>query len=308
MNKFLYLFLLSFFISPLYGNAQCTPDPTLDARGAYPAVLPVGCAGIAYEQTITVVAPIDTLVSGFIVPIDSMKIGVAGNLPFSFTAECGTFNCMAYPGGLAGPARECIRLAGFPATSIPSDTVFIPVTYYVTLFGFPTPLEDQVYVLLETIEADTSVSVVGRTLISQASSASYQWLDCNDGMNPILGETGPSYSPTSTGDYAVEVTQNGCTGTSSCHAISFLSVTELLSGKNVSVYPNPTNGDLQIDLQNVDRSVYIRVFNTIGALVYEQTSKGGIIELLQLDFPSGVYTLELSTKNSNSIRRSVVLQ
>lgn len=62
----------------------------------------------------------------------------------------------------------------------------------------------------------TSVTVSGNTLTADASGAVYQWLDCDNANMPIAGETNQSFTGVSTGNYAVEITMNGCTVTTPC--------------------------------------------------------------------------------------------
>ena len=77
---------------------------------------------------------------------------------------------------------------------------------------------------LGIISVDTSVSYVisSSTLTALAPNATYQWLDCNNNNTPVAGETNQNFSPTSNGNYAVEVTQNGCTAISNCYQINNL--------------------------------------------------------------------------------------
>ena len=300
--------LITFLSTPFLAVSQCTPDAAVSSRGVYPATLPVACLNSAYEQTITVVAPVDSVVQGFTVPIDSMKLGLVGNLPLGFTADCGSSTCTGVAPTFTEPAKECIRLVGLPSAALANDTVFIPVTYYVTIFGFPVLLEEEVYVVLEIFQPDTSISVVGTTLISQATSATYRWLDCCNGMSPILNATGPSFTAVNTGIYAVEVTQNGCVGISNCYTLGGLSVNELLAGQVINIFPNPTKGSLNVDLREVNQTTVLRVFNAIGKLVYQQNLNSNTMGVIQLDFPGGVYNLQLTTKAGESVRHSVILQ
>lgn len=308
MQSKLFVVLLFVFSTPILSLAQCTPDAGVSTRGAHPAVMPQACVDLAYNETITVVSPIDTLVGGFVVPIDSMKLGTIGDLPFGFIAECGNANCTGYPPAGNEPAKECIRLIGFPSDPFPSDTLFIPVTYYVTLFGFPTPIEDEIYTLLEAFQPDTSVSQVGTTLIAQSSGATYRWLDCNDGMNPIPGQTAPSFTAVSTGSYAVEVTQNGCVSISNCYMVDILSVDEYLGDKKINIFPNPSRGNINVDLRIVNEPIEVRVYNSIGSLVLQESLKGSTLEQIRLNLPNGIYQLELSTMDGERAGHSVILQ
>src|SRR5690606_30664108 len=61
-----------------------------------------------------------------------------------------------------------------------------------------------------------TVSIAGNVLTADEIGASYQWIDCDNGNVSISGETNQSFTATGNGNYAVEVTQNGCTATSLC--------------------------------------------------------------------------------------------
>ncbi len=67
------------------------------------------------------------------------------------------------------------------------------------------------------------------TLTADQNNATYQWIDCDNNNAPISGETNQSYTPTVTGNYAVEVTVNGCTSVSECILVDFTGVDELLN-------------------------------------------------------------------------------
>ena len=75
-----------------------------------------------------------------------------------------------------------------------------------------------------------SVTQTGPLLDSDQSGAIYQWLDCDNGNQPINGETNQSYTPAITGNYAVEVNMNGCIVTSTCYLVDYSGIEELING------------------------------------------------------------------------------
>jgi uncharacterized protein YbcV (DUF1398 family) len=96
----------------------------------------------------------------------------------------------------------------------------------------------------------TTSVVSGVTIASNQNGASYQWLNCNGG-NPIAGATNQNYTATSNGSFAVVVTLNGCSGTSSCVAISsIVGIAELSGDSQLAIYPNPSNGVFFIESFN----------------------------------------------------------
>ena len=76
---------------------------------------------------------------------------------------------------------------------------------------------------------DMNVTQTVVTLTADQNNATYQWIDCDNNNSLILGETNQSYTPTLTGNYAVEVTLNGCTSVSECVLVDFTGVDELLN-------------------------------------------------------------------------------
>ena len=79
---------------------------------------------------------------------------------------------------------------------------------------------------------------------ANTSGATYQWLDCNDNYSEINGETNQQFTATANGDYAVEVTMNGC---AQIHLIVYtvttIGIIENSFGNQLVVYPNPTIGN-----------------------------------------------------------------
>ncbi|MDG1332260.1 MAG: hypothetical protein P8P74_08010 [Crocinitomicaceae bacterium] len=81
---------------------------------------------------------------------------------------------------------------------------------------------------------DSSVTQSGTLLTADLGSAMYQWVDCDNNNDPIPGATSQSFTPTTTGSYAVEITiANACgitnTNTSDCFLVDYTGIEELLN-------------------------------------------------------------------------------
>ena len=153
---------------------------------------------------------------------------------------------------------------------------------------------DSIFVLnLSVIEVDVTVTLDNESLVANATDASYQWLACNGDYQPIEGQVNQIFTPTSSGSYAVEVTQNGCSAISECYFISISSSElELLSG--VNIYPNPTSGHLNINFEEALRNGSISVYNIGGQLVKRKTGVNEISTHIDLgSFENGVYIIEI---------------
>ncbi|MES2513047.1 MAG: M43 family zinc metalloprotease [Bacteroidota bacterium] len=92
---------------------------------------------------------------------------------------------------------------------------------------------------------------------------------------------------------------------------SVTGVEENVSNIEMSVYPNPTNGELFVDISTVDvQDFTISVVNTLGQTVKEVKqvqSNGGKIKIDLSDKNTGVYFVTIKSKSGSKVKR-IVLQ
>jgi len=94
----------------------------------------------------------------------------------------------------------------------------------------------------------------GSVITANQTGASYQWLDCNNNKAPIAGATGQSYTVASTGNFAVEITLNGCSDTSACVSVTATGINAIENSSQLSIYPNPSSGTFTV--QSAGEGVY----------------------------------------------------
>jgi hypothetical protein len=146
-----------------------------------------------------------------------------------------------------------------------------------------------------------TVSNNANTLTVNQAGATYQWIDCNNNNAPISGANNQSFTPTTSGSYAVVVALNGCVDTSACQTVTITGVDkENLSKQVFSIYPNPNRGNFTI-----------------------QSTKGGVFELIDVtgkvihtyiisntqqtvneNLPAGIYFVR--EKESGTIQKLIV--
>lgn len=141
---------------------------------------------------------------------------------------------------------------------------------------------------------DTSVTVSNNTLTATASSATYQWIDCDNGNNPISGETNQSFSPSVSGNYAVIVTENGCSDTSSCRNVTIVSTSDPVLASGVKAWPNPVKDVLHLDLGGLYRSGSVAIYTISGQRLqswnFQNSTK---LELPSDDLAPGIYFVDV---------------
>tara|TARA_B100001287_G_scaffold14280_1_gene10762 strand:+ start:719 stop:2389 length:1671 start_codon:yes stop_codon:yes gene_type:complete len=142
---------------------------------------------------------------------------------------------------------------------------------------------------------DNGITENGDIISANQLNASYQWLDCDNNNIPINGETNQIYSPTTTGNYAVEVSLNGCTDTSTCSYVDFTSLEELNSSL-VRVYPNPSNNNLKIlGIEKLKNVKTFEITSITGARLAKRDVYSPLIDISSLD--NGIYLFVISHEN-----------
>ena len=130
------------------------------------------------------------------------------------------------------------------------------------------------------------------TLNATAGMQSYQWIDCV--TNSIIpGENESTFDFGSNGNYAVIVSNNQCTDTSSCYLIDFAGITGDTK-INFNVYPNPFNNQLTVDF---DGELDYEIVDMFGKIICSGTIKDSkIIHVPEL--ASGLYMMKAWTQGA----------
>ena len=143
---------------------------------------------------------------------------------------------------------------------------------------------------INTVNVETTTE--SPTITANAVGATYHWLDCDADYAVIDGETNASFTAASNGNYAVEVTEGGCTDTSACVTIGDvgLSAPDLMD--IVRVYPNPGQGELFIDLGEL-KEVNMEIYNSRGEVVYHEENVNESLHIIDPELASGIYYLQV---------------
>jgi hypothetical protein len=152
---------------------------------------------------------------------------------------------------------------------------------------------------------DTSITATDPVLTANATSASYQWIDCSNNQ-PIAGETGQSFIAAVNGTYAVIVTENSCTDTSACYTIMTVGVNESLLASQLSVYPNPTQGRFTIACSG-QQTLTVEIANTLGETVQTEVITG-TLSSFEIAGAAGIYLVKISNANGEHAMIKMIKQ
>jgi hypothetical protein len=143
---------------------------------------------------------------------------------------------------------------------------------------------------------DVTTSLSGLTISANESSATYQWIDCDNSNQAIAGETNQSFTASANGNYAVIVTQNNCSDTSACVNISTVGVKENNVLNGISIYPNPSNGIYNLSGLKVNSK--ITVYDAIGQIIYTSIITESKETINISNVPNGIYMIQIKSENS----------
>lgn len=165
--------------------------------------------------------------------------------------------------------------------------------------------DSTVSLILAVNAVNLNVSLESGTLTAQASDATFQWINCANNQ-PIAGATSNTFKPTVTGSYAVVVTQNGCTATSTCVTVQVSSVRELMAQSAWAVQPNPAQLYAQVVFQQaLETDIWLDIHDPAGRLLLRQRVASGTltVDVDLTDLPEGVLMVRLLGENSVSVKR-----
>lgn len=187
--------------------------------------------------------------------------------------------------------------------TFPDGTTGISATVHTSNLVSSSGCDSIVETTLNVTTINLSVTDNNGVLIADATGATYQWMDC-DAVAPVSGETSQSFEPTVTGNYAVQITQNGCTEMSDCYEVQVSNIDQFNHDELFKVYPNPSNGRV---IFNSELMGQVKIFDITGKLIHSFPMKNGSQEVL-LNVESGIYTWKFENVNSRASFGKIVIE
>jgi hypothetical protein len=150
------------------------------------------------------------------------------------------------------------------------------------------------------------ISQNGITLTAAATGVAYQWIDCNTNQ-PVVGATNQSFTTTEAlGTYAVVVSTNGCSDTSTCISVDQSGLNE--GDFHIGLLPNPANESVLIQW-NSDAFDMIELLDEAGKIVRRVFVKDAAqaVEFSLTHIAAGVYHVRLSGAERVAIQKLIKL-
>ena len=159
--------------------------------------------------------------------------------------------------------------------------------------------------IINTVDA-TVTQIDDLILEANAVGADYQWLDCDANYAIIPGETSQTFVASVNGNYAVLVTENNCSDTSTCIAIMNVDLSNFEPESSLlSLYPNPTNGKVHVSFGSNQGYVSWQLLDSKGRVLREERLTDIEEFSFTVEAPAGVYFIRVSTKQGIQTRRII---
>ena len=145
---------------------------------------------------------------------------------------------------------------------------------------------------LSIIGPDDHITINDNYLSAYQDSAQYQWMDC-ESNTLIPGEIEQDFYPSRTGSYAAIVTLNNCVDTTDCVELMLVSSNEPHTQSMIRLYPNPTQGEILIDMGALRDRIQLKITDVYGreleSITYVQVQSIPYT----LRFPQGIYVFHI---------------
>lgn len=152
-------------------------------------------------------------------------------------------------------------------------------------------------------EPIADITIENNSELTASTGDTYQWLDCDNNFSPIDGATSQLFNAPN-GNYAVEVSTNGCSAVSSCVHVenSTVSISSQALDKQINIYPNPTSNSFHIT--GLHEGSSIAIYSISGKSVLELNHSLTSEEINSAAWPKGIYLIvihDLDTTNTHKL-------
>jgi uncharacterized delta-60 repeat protein len=156
-------------------------------------------------------------------------------------------------------------------------------------------------VLVDTI--DTRVIVSAVSLEAHFNNAdAYQWLDCQQGLQAVVGATQFRFMVNNPGQWAVAIGSGSCTDTSACFSNIGAGLPNA-AFQGLRLYPNPAGQNVFIEF---DEPLELQLFDLHGRLVFVSRSHAGQQLLTLPALAAGTYFWHINSGKASMRLRQLI--
>jgi hypothetical protein len=189
----------------------------------------------------------------------------------------------------------------------PSGNVWTSGSTYLDTLSNHIGCDSIITINLTIYNIDVIVTQEANELIANNPIEFFKWLDCDSDYAEIPGENEQLFIATENGNYAVEITQDGCIDTSACYTVTNIGIETETFENGIELFPNPNKGDFIVQLVN-QRSGSISVRDLAGRLVAFQKFSDAALIPLTIEYNAGCYFVEIVTEQQQNAQLKFIMQ
>lgn len=145
-------------------------------------------------------------------------------------------------------------------------------------------------IIVKSLPNSPEISLVDDIIYS--SSEFNIWYE-ND--KEVIGNNSNSITPTNNNEYYARAIENGCLNENNSNKILYR--INNVSNRSIKLYPNPSSGELFINLDKNYNNIKLEIVDLLGNSVFENNYNGDKINL-NLKLKSGFYFIKIHSENS----------
>jgi hypothetical protein len=235
--------------------------------------------------------------------LNSQTYTSSGTYTQTLTNAAGCDSTLTLNLTLNQPTSASLTEAACESYTLNAQTYTASGTYTQTLTNAAGCDSTLTLILTITTAPNATITPVTGSLEASPGGLTYQWLDCDNGLQPIPGATGQTFTPTNSGNYAVIVADGPCADTSACASFS-VSIRDG-NPNAISLHPNPAQDDIMIDLGYARAGVTVEVVDLLGQTLIHQYCAHGTVIPLKLHVAAGMYWVRVHAAGETSVLRLV---
>ena len=188
------------------------------------------------------------------------------------------------------------------------DQEFTVSGHYELSFMSQSGCDSVIIADLEFIELNVEVEATGPALTAfYQDNYSYQWFDCNTNAD-IENATSFVFEAPYSGSFAVRIEDNsGCVEESACFDVIASTVWREQMNRQISIFPNPTNGIIQLTNRTEEDILYVELMDLSGKSIWKLW--GTEVNYMDLaDQTQGIYYIRLGLESGELVKEIVLIK
>lgn len=170
---------------------------------------------------------------------------------------------------------------------------------------------DSIITVNLTVIVDWGITISnnGTTLTANQDNATYQWYSCNEPKGPVDSATSQTFTPTTPGIYAVEITFDSCEVFSDCFEVDSVAapigISDVSSAANFHIYPNPANDIITVK-HELNSNIEVSIYTLTGAQVSNTIVSSNSNNIDVSSLPAGYYILKAKSGDLEHVEKLII--